>query len=63
MNPKHAVADAHSSPGELEELQRLHDEADIAQAREREASPTGPALTHDAFMARLEAEERGEAAS
>ncbi|GAB2993198.1 hypothetical protein GCM10023080_069230 [Streptomyces pseudoechinosporeus] len=63
MNPEHAAADVHGSPSELEELQRLRDEADIAQAREREASPAGLALTHDAFMARLEAEDRGEAAS
>ena len=48
---------------ELEELQRLRDEADIAEARAREAAATGPALTHDEFMAQLEAEDRQDAAS
>ncbi len=48
---------------ELEELQRLRDEADIAEARSREAAASGPSLTHDEFMAQLEAEDRREAAS
>ncbi|WP_405615555.1 type II toxin-antitoxin system Phd/YefM family antitoxin [Streptomyces sp. NBC_00076] len=48
---------------ELEELQRLCDEADIAEARAREAAATGPALTHYEFMAQLEAEDRQEARS
>ncbi|WP_137988734.1 type II toxin-antitoxin system Phd/YefM family antitoxin [Streptomyces vilmorinianum] len=43
---------------ELEELQRFRDEADIAEARRREADPGGPRLDHDAFMAQLEAEDR-----
>lgn len=43
---------------ELEELARLRDEADIAEAAARQAAPTGPAMTHDAFMAQLEAEDR-----
>jgi prevent-host-death family protein len=48
---------------ELEELQRLRDEADIAEARAREASPGGPSMSHDDFMAQLEEEDRREAAS
>lgn len=44
--------------GELEELERLRDAADIADARAREADPGGPAMTHDDFMARLEAEDQ-----
>ncbi|WP_280892279.1 type II toxin-antitoxin system Phd/YefM family antitoxin [Streptomyces sp. LBL] len=48
---------------ELEELQRLRSEADIAEARAREAAATGPALTHDEFTAQLEAADRQEAAS
>ncbi|WP_416976349.1 type II toxin-antitoxin system Phd/YefM family antitoxin [Streptomyces sp. T028] len=48
---------------ELEELQRLRDEADIAEARAREADPSGPSMTHDEFMAQLEEEDRREAAS
>ena len=48
---------------ELEELQRLRDEADIAEARAREASPGGPSMSHDEFMAQLEEEDRREAAS
>lgn len=48
---------------ELEELRRLRDEADIAEARAREAAPAGPSMSHDAFMAQLEAEDRREAAS
>ncbi|MBZ9639621.1 type II toxin-antitoxin system Phd/YefM family antitoxin [Streptomyces sp. PSKA30] len=43
---------------ELEELERLRDQADIAEARAREAAPAGPAMTHDEFMAQLEAEDR-----
>ncbi|MGW6902854.1 hypothetical protein [Streptomyces sp. NPDC054940] len=38
-----------------EMLQRLLDEADIAEARARQAAPSGPALSHDEFMAQLEA--------
>jgi len=48
---------------ELEELQRLRDEADIAEARAREADPAGAAMSHDEFMAQLEEEDRQEAAS
>ncbi|MET9907261.1 type II toxin-antitoxin system Phd/YefM family antitoxin [Streptomyces sp. NPDC006476] len=48
---------------ELEELQRLRDEADITEARAREAAPSGPSMSHDAFMAQREAEDRREAAS
>ncbi len=48
---------------ELEELQRLRDEADIAEARARESTPSGPSLSHDEFMAQLEAEDLREAAS
>ncbi|OKK06105.1 hypothetical protein AMK26_08500 [Streptomyces sp. CB03234] len=32
---------------ELEELERLRDEADIAEARARESVPTGPPMTHE----------------
>ncbi|MGI5195994.1 hypothetical protein ACQEVY_20455 [Streptomyces sp. CA-288835] len=39
------------------------DEADIAEAQAREATPSGPAMSHDEFMAQLEAENRQEAAS
>ncbi|KPI24010.1 prevent-host-death family protein [Actinobacteria bacterium OV320] len=48
---------------ELEELQRLRDEADIAEARAREAAPSGQSMSHDAFMDQLEAEDRQAAAS
>lgn len=48
---------------ELEELQRLRDEADIAEVRARETTPSGPPMAHDEFMAQLEAEDRREAAS
>lgn len=48
---------------ELEELQRLRDEAEIADAKAREAAPGGPSMSHDEFMAQLEAEDRREAAS
>ncbi|WP_159053344.1 hypothetical protein [Streptomyces regalis] len=41
----------------LEEQQRLLDEADIAEARARAATPSGPSLPHDEFMAQLEAED------
>ncbi|MET9456267.1 hypothetical protein ABZY05_14455 [Streptomyces canus] len=47
---------------ELEELQRLRDEADIAEARAREAAPACPSMSHDEFTAQLEAEDRREAA-
>ncbi|MHA5052652.1 type II toxin-antitoxin system Phd/YefM family antitoxin [Streptomyces sp. SD15] len=43
---------------ELEELERLRDQVDVAEARAREAAPVGPAMTHDEFMAQLEAEDR-----
>ncbi len=43
---------------ELEELRRLRDEADIAEARLREADRRGTPLSHDAFMAQLEDEDR-----
>lgn len=48
---------------ELEELERLRDEADLAEVRARQASPSGPSMSHDEFMAQLEAEDRQEAAS
>jgi prevent-host-death family protein len=48
---------------ELEELQRLRDEADVAEARAREAAAAGSSMSHDEFMAQLEAEDRREAAS
>jgi hypothetical protein len=38
----------------LEEPQGLRDAADAAEAAAREAAPTGPSMTHDDFMARLE---------
>lgn len=47
---------------ELEELRRLRDEADIAEARSRSAAG-GETRTHEAFMAELEAEDRRAAAS
>ncbi|MGW2562837.1 type II toxin-antitoxin system Phd/YefM family antitoxin [Streptomyces sp. NPDC001514] len=43
---------------ELEELQRLRDEADVREARMREAEPGGLSLSHEEFMAQLEAEDR-----
>ncbi|WP_329401387.1 type II toxin-antitoxin system Phd/YefM family antitoxin [Streptomyces melanogenes] len=43
---------------ELEELERLRDEADLALARARDAAPSGPSMTHDEFMAQLETEDR-----
>ncbi|MEU4270920.1 type II toxin-antitoxin system Phd/YefM family antitoxin [Streptomyces sp. NPDC026092] len=43
---------------ELAELQRLRDEADIAEAARREADPGGVPLSHEEFMAQLEAEDR-----
>ncbi|MEV7975968.1 type II toxin-antitoxin system Phd/YefM family antitoxin [Streptomyces sp. NPDC086519] len=48
---------------ELEELQRLRDAADVAEARAREATRSGPSMTHDEFMAQLEDEDRREVAS
>ncbi|MEV6655241.1 type II toxin-antitoxin system prevent-host-death family antitoxin [Streptomyces sp. NPDC051219] len=48
---------------ELEELRRLRDEADIADARARDASETGEPMTHEDFMAQLEGEDRRAAAS
>lgn len=33
-------------------------EADIAEARAREADPAGAAMSHDEFMAQLEEEDR-----
>ncbi|MFK0283921.1 type II toxin-antitoxin system Phd/YefM family antitoxin [Streptomyces sp. NPDC090499] len=48
---------------ELEELQRLRDEADVAEARAREAARSGPSMAHDEFMAQLEEEDRREVAS
>lgn len=48
---------------ELDELRRLRDEADIAEAQRRTAAPTGEPKTHEAFMAELEAEDRQAAAS
>ncbi|MGW6144447.1 type II toxin-antitoxin system Phd/YefM family antitoxin [Streptomyces sp. NPDC055140] len=47
---------------ELAELRRLRDEADIADAEARKAAG-GPVVTHEAFMADLEAEDRKAAAS
>ncbi|MEU0070557.1 hypothetical protein ABZ027_13610 [Streptomyces sp. NPDC006332] len=54
MNPVH--------PRE-EELRRLRDEADIAEARAREAAPSGPPVPHDEFMAQLNARSEQEADS
>ncbi|MFC9278264.1 type II toxin-antitoxin system Phd/YefM family antitoxin [Streptomyces collinus] len=48
---------------ELGELQRLRDEADNAEARSREAAPSGPPMSHDEFMTRLDEEDSREAAS
>ncbi|MCP3816869.1 type II toxin-antitoxin system prevent-host-death family antitoxin [Streptomyces sp. A3M-1-3] len=48
---------------ELEELRRLRDEADIAEATAREAGPTGRPMTHDDFMAQLDTEDGQVAAS
>lgn len=42
---------------ELAELEKLRDAVDIAEARTREDAPGGPSLTHDEFMAQLEAED------
>lgn len=42
--------------GGLAELRRLRDEADIAAADSRKAAG-GPVVTHEAFMAELEAED------
>ncbi|MFE2843775.1 type II toxin-antitoxin system Phd/YefM family antitoxin [Streptomyces scopuliridis] len=42
---------------ELEELRRIRDEVDIAELKARKAEPTGPRITHDEFMAQLEAED------
>ncbi|MFE7975773.1 type II toxin-antitoxin system prevent-host-death family antitoxin [Streptomyces shenzhenensis] len=47
---------------ELAELRRLRDEADIAEAERRKADG-GPVMTHEAFMADLEAEDGRAAAS
>ncbi|MEU0375468.1 type II toxin-antitoxin system prevent-host-death family antitoxin [Streptomyces sp. NPDC006283] len=47
---------------ELDELRRLRDEADIAEAQRR-AAAAGDTKTHEAFMAELEAEDRQAAAS
>ncbi|GGJ58540.1 type II toxin-antitoxin system prevent-host-death family antitoxin [Streptomyces brasiliensis] len=47
---------------ELAELRRLRDEADIADVEARKAGG-GPVVTHEAFMAELEAEDRRAAAS
>ncbi|WP_331751592.1 type II toxin-antitoxin system Phd/YefM family antitoxin (plasmid) [Streptomyces globisporus] len=47
---------------ELAELRRLRDEADIADAEARKAVG-GPMVTHEAFMAELEAEDGQAAAS
>jgi CO dehydrogenase/acetyl-CoA synthase epsilon subunit len=43
-----------------DELQRQRDEADIAEARayEDEAAPSGPSMSHDEFLAQLDAEDR-----
>ncbi|MEV6653295.1 hypothetical protein [Streptomyces sp. NPDC051219] len=48
---------------ELEELRRLRDGADLAEAAVREAGPTGPPMSHDEFMAQLDAEDGRAAAS
>jgi prevent-host-death family protein len=48
---------------ELEELRRLRDEADIAEADRRTTASAGAPMTHEAFMAELEAEDRQAAAS
>ncbi|MFJ9027963.1 hypothetical protein ACIRQP_05460 [Streptomyces sp. NPDC102274] len=53
----------HGHVEELEELRRLRDEADIAEAEARRAAPTGPPITHDEFMAQLDAEDAQAAAS
>ncbi|MGW7006574.1 type II toxin-antitoxin system Phd/YefM family antitoxin [Streptomyces sp. NPDC054933] len=47
---------------ELAELRRLRDEADVAEADRRKAA-SGPQVTHEEFMAELEAEDRQAAAS
>ncbi|MFI6278120.1 type II toxin-antitoxin system Phd/YefM family antitoxin [Streptomyces sp. NPDC050988] len=47
---------------ELAELRRLRDEADSADAEARKAAG-GPVVTHEAFMAELETEDRQAAAS
>jgi prevent-host-death family protein len=47
---------------ELDELRRLRDEADIAEADRRKAAG-GQVITHEDFMAELEAEDRQAAAS
>lgn len=44
-----------------EELRRLRDEAEIAEARAREAAPSGPPVPHNKFMAQLDAEIEQEA--
>ncbi|MEV8391504.1 MULTISPECIES: type II toxin-antitoxin system Phd/YefM family antitoxin [unclassified Streptomyces] len=41
---------------ELEELRRIRDEVDIAELEARKAEP-GVTMTHDEFMAQLEAED------
>ncbi|MEU5547946.1 type II toxin-antitoxin system prevent-host-death family antitoxin [Streptomyces sioyaensis] len=49
---------------EFEELRQLRDEADIAEAARRQTASAGAPMSHDAFMAELEAEERrGQAAA
>ncbi|MFD8381711.1 type II toxin-antitoxin system prevent-host-death family antitoxin [Streptomyces sp. NPDC059679] len=48
--------------GELAELRRLQEEADIAEADHRKAEG-GPVVMHDAFMAELEAGDAQAAAS
>ncbi|MFE3144122.1 hypothetical protein [Streptomyces scopuliridis] len=47
---------------ELEELRRIRDEVDIAELEARKAEP-GVTMTHDKFMAQLEAEDAQAAAS
>ncbi|MFI1855541.1 type II toxin-antitoxin system Phd/YefM family antitoxin [Streptomyces sp. NPDC020480] len=47
---------------ELAELRRLRDEADIAEAESRKAEG-GPVVTHETFMAELDAEDAQAAAS
>ncbi|MEU6344763.1 hypothetical protein ABZ883_27860 [Streptomyces sp. NPDC046977] len=53
-------AEARDQPGRLvgPEPRRPRDAADVKEAAAREAAPTGPSMTHDAFMAALEDEDR-----
>ncbi|MFE5032278.1 type II toxin-antitoxin system prevent-host-death family antitoxin [Streptomyces sp. NPDC056683] len=61
---KHALTTEYGEPAavlipisDLEELQQLRDEADIAEARAREAARSRSWMAHDEFMAQLEEED------